>query len=134
MWSSCPEEVLLGVRQERISDQIKEEISRMLLREIRDPRIGFVTITGTSVSPDLRNARVFVSVLGAPEVREDSLRALNSAAGFLRRSLFKRLRLRHSPVLEFVLDDSLDRGERIERLLDDIHRGETPTNDPGDEG
>ena len=124
----------MGVRRERISDQIQDEISRLLLRELRDPRIGFVTITGASVSPDLRTARVFVSVLGAPEIREDSLRALNSAAGFLRRGLFKRLRLRYSPVLEFVLDDSLDRGERIERLLNDIHRGETPTNDPADEG
>ena len=124
----------MGVRRERVADQIKEEISRMLLREIRDPRVGFVTITGTSVSPDLRNARVFVSVLGTPEAREDSLRALNSAAGFLRRGLFKRLRLRYSPVLEFVLDDSLDRGERIERLLQGIHADEDPANESEDDG
>ncbi len=124
----------MGTRRERVSDQIKEEISRMLQRDLRDPRIGFVTVMGASVSPDLRNARIYVSVLGAPDAREDSLRALNSAAGLLRRSLFKRLRMRFSPALEFVLDDSIDRGERIESLLRDIREGRTPTGEPEDSG
>ena len=113
----------MTTRQDRISDLIKDEVSRLLLRDVRDPRIGFVTITGVSVSPDLRNARVFVSVLGEPAAREASIEALNSAAGFFRRSLFRNLRLRHSPAIEFRLDDSLDRGERIDRALRKIREG-----------
>ena len=116
----------MGMRRERVSDLIKDEISRMLLREVRDPRIGFVTITGTSVSPDLRNARIFVSIMGDADARDGSIQALNSAAGFIRRSIFKRLRLRHSPIIEFVLDDSLDRSERIESLLNDIRADRKP--------
>lgn len=113
----------MTTRQDRVSDLIKDEISRLLLREVRDPRIGFVTITAVSVSPDLRNVRVHVSVLGDGAARDASIRALNSASGFFRRSLFKNLRLRHSPVIDFRLDDSLDRGERIDRVLRRIHEG-----------
>jgi ribosome-binding factor A len=112
---------MVGTRQNRMADLIKDELSRLLLREVRDPRVGFVTITGTSVSPDLRNVRVYVSVLGDEQAREDSLRALNGAAGFLRRTLFKNLRLRYSPLLSFRLDDSLDRGDRIEQVIRTIH-------------
>lgn len=122
----------MGMRRERVSDQIKEEISRLLQREVRDPRIGFVTVTGASVTADLRSARVYVSVLGEASAREESLRALQSAAGYLRRALFKTLRLRYSPALEFVLDDSLDRGERIERLLRGL-REERADEEPADE-
>lgn len=110
----------MGMRQERVSDQIRDEISRLIQREVRDPRIGFVTVTGASVTADLRIARVYISVLGEPATREESLHALQSAAGYLRRALFKKLRLRYSPALEFILDESLDRGERIESLLRDI--------------
>jgi len=91
---------------------------------VRDPRVGFVTITGVTVSPDLRSVRVFVSVLGAPEARRASVDALNSAAGFFRRSVFKVLRLRHAPSIAFELDESLDRGERIEETLRKIHQDE----------
>jgi ribosome-binding factor A len=112
----------LSTRGEKVSDLIKDEISRLLLREVRDPRVGFVTITGASMSPDLRSVRVFVSVLGTPEARQISLQALNSAAGFFRRSLFRNLRLRYSPTVAFHLDDSLDRGDRIEQVLKEIHR------------
>ncbi len=110
----------MGMRQERVSDQIRDEISRLIQREVRDPRIGFVTVTGASVTADLRIARVYISVLGEPATREESLHALQSAAGYLRRALFKKLRLRYSPALEFILDESLDRGERIESLLREI--------------
>jgi ribosome-binding factor A len=116
----------MTTRQDRVSDLIKGEVSRLLLREVRDPRIGFVTITGVTVSPDLRNVRVFVSVLGEPAARDASIEALNSAAGFFRRSLFKNLRLRHSPSIDFRLDDSLDRGERIDRALRRIHETAAP--------
>jgi len=113
----------VSTRTDRVSDLIKDEISRLLLREVRDPRVGFVTITGAAVSPDLKNVRVFVSILGEPEARQASIKALNSAAGFFRRTLFKNLRLRFAPAVRFQLDESLDQGDRIERVLRQIHEG-----------
>jgi ribosome-binding factor A len=121
----------VSTRTDRVSDLIKDEISRLLLREVRDPRVGFVTITGAAVSPDLKNVRVFVSILGEPEAREASIKALNSAAGFFRRTLFRNLRLRVAPAVRFQLDESLDQGERIERVLRQIHEGEREAG-PGD--
>lgn len=116
----------MSTRTDRVSDLIKDEISRLLLREVRDPRIGFATITGASVSPDLKSVRVHVSVLADPEARQESLKALNAAAGFFRRTLFRNLGLRFAPTVSFHLDDSLDRGDRIERVLRQIHGEETP--------
>ena len=120
----------MSTRTEKLSDLIMAEVSRLLLREVRDPRIGFVTITGASVSPDLRNVQIFASVLGDERARDESIKALNSAAGFIRRALFKNLSLRHSPTIAFRLDDSLDRGDRIERVLRAIH--EQPSHAPED--
>lgn len=114
----------MSTRTDRVSDLIKDEISRLLLREVRDPRVGFVTITGATVSPDLKNVRVFVSILGEPQARQESLKALNSAAGYFRRTLFRNLRLRFAPIVRFQLDESLDQGDRIERVLRQIHDGE----------
>ena len=111
----------MSTRTDRVSDLIKDEISRLLLREVRDPRVGFVTITGASVSPDLKAVRIHVSVLAEPAARQESLNALNAAAGFFRRALFKNLRLRFAPAVSFHLDESLDRGDRIERVLRQIH-------------
>ena len=119
----------MTTRTNRVADLIRDEVSKLLLRELRDPRIGFVTITGASVSPDLRNVRVFVSVLGKSSIRDESLQALNSAAGFVRRAIFKNLRLRYSPTVSFHLDESLDRGARIEEVLREIHAGENPDAD-----
>lgn len=114
----------MSTRTDRVSDLIKDEISRLLLREVRDPRVGFVTITGATVSPDLKNVRVFVSILGEPQARQESLKALNSAAGYFRRTLFRNLGLRFAPTVRFQLDESLDQGDRIERVLRQIHDGE----------
>jgi len=111
----------LSTRTDRMSDLIRDEISRLLLREVHDPRIGFVTLTGASVSPDLRNVRVFVSVFGDETARTASLEALQGAAGYIQKALFRNLRLRYSPELEFQIDDSLERGERIEQMLRQIH-------------
>ncbi len=119
----------MTTRTNRVADLIRDEVSKLLLRELRDPRIGFVTITGASVSPDLRNVRVYVSVLAKSSVRDESLQALNSAAGFVRRAIFKNLRLRYSPTVSFHLDESLDRGARIEEVLREIHAGENPDAD-----
>jgi len=119
-------------RRDRVSDLIRAEVSRLLLHEMRDPRIGFVTITGATISPDLKNVRIFVSVLGDAKAREDSLHALNSAAGYFRRTLFHNLGLRYAPHVAFRFDDSLDRGERIDQVLKTIR--ELEANRPsGDE-
>jgi ribosome-binding factor A len=111
----------VSTRTDRMADLIRDEISRLLLRDIHDPRIGFVTLTGVSVSPDLRAVRVFVSVLGDEAAREASLKALTGAAGYVQKALFRNLRLRYSPAVTFRIDDSLERGERIERALRRIH-------------
>ncbi|HUD72595.1 MAG TPA: 30S ribosome-binding factor RbfA [Dongiaceae bacterium] len=122
----------MSTRTERLADLIREEISRMLLRDLRDPRLGFVTLTGASVSPDLRHVKVFVSVLGDETARDGSLKALRSAAGLIQRTLFKNLHLRYAPTVSFAFDDSLEKGDRIERVLRQIHEssGGEPGGDP----
>ena len=111
-------------RPERLAEALRSEISVLIRREIRDPRVGFVTLTGAIVSPDLTHARVFVTVLGPAPTRTQSVNALNRAAGYLQRILFKQLRLRKNLRLTFVLDESSETGSRIEELLDRIYRPE----------
>lgn len=111
----------MSTRTERLADLIRDEVARLLLREVKDPRIGFVTLTGAKVTPDLRQARVYVSVLGDEKAREAALEGLRHSASFIQRALFKNLRLRHSPAILFEIDDSLERGERIERVLQQLH-------------
>jgi ribosome-binding factor A len=105
-------------RPERVADQIRAELARMLAEEVRDPRIGFVTVTAVELSPDMRNARVFVSVLG--DEPEASLRALRRATSFLKRGIARRAGLRFTPELRFAIDDSISGGFRIEKLLGEI--------------
>lgn len=113
-----------GRRAQRIGEQIREEISNLLVQGLKDPRIGFATVTAVRVSPDLRHARVHVGILGSAEQREESLRGLEAASSFLRRELAQRLRLRHVPSLRFALDTSSEYGARIEELLQQAHRQE----------
>ena len=96
---------------------IRKEISQILVSELKDPRIGLVTITKVSVSDDLRVARVYYSVFGGEEQREDSYQGLASATGYIKRELGRRVRLKYMPEIHFVFDDSLDYGEHIEELL-----------------
>lgn len=105
-------------RRQRIGDQIKVELADLVRDEVRDPRIGFVTFTEVRMSPDLKYARVYVSILGEPEERRETLAALVRAGGFLRRHIGKRLQLRFVPELRFVLDETLDHSERIDELLE----------------
>jgi ribosome-binding factor A len=106
-------------RTERINEQLREEISDLLLRELKDPRIGgLVTITEVDVTADLSRAKVFVSVLGSPDEKKSTLKALRAAAGFLQRALRQRLTIRRMPELVFVADDSIEHGARILSLLD----------------
>ncbi len=118
-------------RTERINGLLREEISDLVRREIKDPRISeLVSVTDVEVSPDLRHARVFVSVLGSPEERDETMRILTSAAHFLRRELGKRLTIRYTPELDFRSDDSLERGAHLADLLRQV-REETPADGDG---
>jgi ribosome-binding factor A len=92
----------------------------MISRDLKDPRVGFVTVTGVRLSPDLRHARVFVSAMGTEKQRKESLEALNHAAGWIRRELGQRVRMKFLPDIIFDVDTSQEYGERIDRLLDDI--------------
>ncbi|RKO66324.1 30S ribosome-binding factor RbfA [Desulfofundulus salinus] len=107
-------------RPERLAEIIKKEVSDMLRDELKDPRIGFVTITGVEVSPDLRYARIFFSVLGSEEEAKASLEALNRARGYVRSELGRRIRLRYAPEISFKLDPSIQRGIRVMELLHDV--------------
>ena len=106
-----------GHRADRLAEQIREEVSQIVGYELRDERIGFVTVTDVRMSPDFSTARVYVSVLGGPEEQSKSLEALERAVGFIRRQLAPRLRTKKAPNVRFVLDDLLERGNRIEDLL-----------------
>ena len=111
-------------RADRVADQIKTEIADLLLKDVRDPRIGSVTITGVKVADDLRTAKVFFVELGKDACTDDLQAGLRKATGFLRRELGRRLQLRYVPELMFVYDPSFAYGNRIETLLKEIHDDE----------
>jgi ribosome-binding factor A len=102
-----------GSRTARVGDQIRTEIASMLAREVHDPGVGFVTITRVTLTPDLQQARVYYTVIGDAAARRDTARALGRAAGFLRRQLGARLRLKRAPELEFAYDESIAGQDRI---------------------
>ncbi|WP_026074104.1 30S ribosome-binding factor RbfA [Brevibacillus massiliensis] len=104
-------------RMNRVGEEIKKELSLILQRGMKDPRIGFVTVTGVEVTNDLQQAKVFVSVFGSPEQREASLAGLQKAKGYLRTEIGRRIQLRHVPDLIFKLDESIDYGNKIESIL-----------------
>ncbi|MFD7521543.1 30S ribosome-binding factor RbfA [Paenibacillus chitinolyticus] len=113
------------VRVGRVGEQVKKEISQILQSEIKDPRIGFLTVTGVDVTNDLSQAKVYLSVLGTDEQKEGTLKALSSASGYIRSELGKRIRLRKVPELIFKFDTSIDYGSRIENLLHDLNDGKS---------
>lgn len=109
-------------RTERLNAQLREEISELLAREVKDPRLGgLVSVTRVEISPDLRHARVFVSVLADEAGKGESFEALDSAAPFLRRELKHRLTLRYVPELAFRRDDSIEKGAELEELIHSLH-------------
>jgi ribosome-binding factor A len=117
---------IAGHRHERIAEEIRHEVGAMVAGELKDPRIaGLVTVTAVQVSPDLKLARIFVSVLGTEAEHDSTLKGLGAAAGFIRRELSLRLQLRRSPELQFVLDRSQEFGERIDELLREVKKSET---------
>jgi ribosome-binding factor A len=106
-------------RMRRVNEAIREVLGDAIATELKDPRIGFVTVTEVDTSPDLRSARVYVSVLGTAEERESSLAGLQSSHGFLQGRIASEMRMKRTPTLTFEFDDSVERGDRISRLLED---------------
>lgn len=111
-------------RMRRVDEAMRMVLSDAIATGLKDPRVGFVTVTGVKTSPDLRHARVYVSVLGDDATREASLDGLRSAHGYLQRRLASELTLKHTPTLGFEYDESVDRGMRISELLDGLAPGE----------
>jgi ribosome-binding factor A len=107
-------------RRERVAEEIQRRISDLIRTEVKDPRVGFVTVTNVQVSPDTRVARIHVSIMGSPEEQTATLKTLKRAAGFLRHELGRSLTTRNTPELWFELDTSLERGDRVLRLLKEV--------------
>lgn len=119
----------MSQRTDRVDELLRQEIGAILTRELSDPRIGFATITDVETTPDLRHARVWVSVIGRPEERDATVTALAHAMPFVRHELGERLRLKRIPELHVRLDDTAERGTRVLRILSELEAGRTP--DPG---
>jgi len=112
-------------RPARVAEEVQREVSALIARGLKDPRItGFVTVTGAKMSPDLKEATVYVSVHGEPKVREQTLAGLASAAGYLQREAARNIGLRWVPHLRFVYDESIEEGDKIERLLREVKEKE----------
>ena len=108
-------------RSDRVGDLIQQEVASMILHgEIKDPRIGFVTITHVKLSPDLKDAKIYFSQIGTDKAKEKSRLGLNNASGYVRRALAKKLSLRRIPSVEFFFDDSLEYSEHIEKVIKDL--------------
>ncbi|WP_163652729.1 30S ribosome-binding factor RbfA [Listeria sp. PSOL-1] len=114
----------MNVRANRIAEQMKKELGDIVNRKLKDPRVGFITITGVDVTGDLQQATVYLSVLGDEKEREATLLALEKAHGFIRLEIGKRIRLRKVPELLFKIDESMEYGNRIDELLRDLHEKE----------
>ncbi len=110
-------------RTEQVGEFLREELSDIIRREVKDPRVGFFSVTRVDIGTDLRTARVYVSVLGSDEERAGTLAALRSAAGFIRQHLRPRLRMRQIPDLDFRDDRSMEHAEQIGRVLREIELG-----------
>ena len=112
-------------RNTRVGDQIRAELAELLAREVHDPGIGFLTITQVKVTADLQQARVFYTTIGDEKARKESSKALGRATPFLRRHIGRRLRLKRVPELDFFFDESIEKQDRIERILRDLNAGRT---------
>ena len=119
----------MSQRTERVDELLRQEIGAIISRDVADPRVGFVTITEVETTPDLRHAKVWVSVIGQPAERDAAVAALRHAMPFIRHELGKRLRIKRIPDLHVHLDDTAERGTRILQLLADLDSGEGPDPD-----
>ena len=121
-------------RQERVARLLREEISEIARRQLKDPRLGMVSITEVVVAADLRQAQVYVSALGNEQARKEALQALQGAAGFIQGELGRSIRLRHIPHLQFRDDPSLSRGDRVLDLMDQLAEEEHGESSPSESG
>ena len=119
----------MSQRTERVDELLRQEIGAILGRDVSDPRIGFATVTEVETTPDLRHARVWVSVIGQRAERDETIAALGHAMPFVRRELFGRLRMKRVPELHVRLDDSAERGTRVLHLLQELEEGHIPDDD-----
>lgn len=110
---------MASARMRRVDEAVRAVLSEAISKDLQDPRVGFVTVTSVKTSPDLRHARVYVSVLGDEQERADTLEGLTAAHGFLQSRVSSHLRLKHTPTLSFDYDDSIVRGMRISQLIDE---------------
>ncbi len=120
----------MSQRTQRVDELLRQEIGAILARDVQDPHIGFATITDVETAPDLRHARVWVSVIGADAERTETLAALERAMGYVRHELGRRLRLKRIPELHVRLDESAERGTRVLRLLSELDEGRVPEDLP----
>lgn len=110
------------VRTQRVAEQMKKELGEILNQKIKDPRVGFVTITDVEVTNDLQQATVFISVLGDEREKEETLIGLSKAKGFIRSEIGKRIRLRKTPEIDFQFDEATEYGNRIEEILRELNK------------
>jgi ribosome-binding factor A len=120
----------MTARTTRIDELLRQEMGSILARDVEDPRIGFATIISIETTPDLRHAKVLVSVIGQPEDRKTTLNAMGRAMPFVRHELGKRLRIKRIPEFHLELDDTLERGTRVLHLLDELGAGRAPGEQP----
>jgi len=114
----------MNIRAKQVGEQMKKELSDIISRKIKDPRVGFVTVTDVEVTGDLQQAKVYISVLGSEKEKEDTLVGLAKAKGFIRSEIGRRIRLRKTPEIFFEFDESINYGNRTETLLNQIQKGE----------
>ncbi len=111
---------MVKLRAQRIAEQMKKEIASIIKSEIKDPRLGFVTVTSVELSNDLRHSKVYISVYGNDAKKEDSLNILKKATGFVRKELSRRIKLRYTPEIVFKIDNSIEHGVKIAKLLSKV--------------
>ncbi len=126
--------IIVNNRSRRLAELLKEEISDIILREVKDPRIGFVSLTDVEVSGDLRHAKVFVSVIGSEQERKDTMDGLKQATGFIRKLVGERITVYHTPEILFRYDNSIEHGIHINELIKEVRAEEKSENQVEQEG
>jgi len=115
---------MTSLRSNRVAEQMKKEVAQIIRDQVKDPRVGFVTVTAIELTNDLRHAKAYVSVLGNEKEKSDSLEGLKKATTFIRRELGNRIKLRHVPEIEFRIDQSIEHGAHISKLLSEVKQNE----------
>jgi ribosome-binding factor A len=109
-------------RVRKVELQVKDEVSKIIITKLKDPRVGFVTVTAVEMTADLKSAQIFISVMGTQSQKTETISSLNDASKYIRAEMNQRIKLRYSPSITFRLDDTIDRAIRIGRILEDLGR------------